>query len=76
MFPQLAQTLYSPALADLAKRFALPPGTASQAMSLYLFGFAAGVLLWGAWPIVSVVARPFYVAWASLPWLHWAIARW
>jgi len=47
MFPQLAQTLYSPALADLAKRFALPPGTASQAMSLYLFGFAAGVLLWG-----------------------------
>ncbi|WP_445391211.1 MFS transporter [Stenotrophomonas maltophilia group sp. vghtpe118] len=47
MFPQLAQTLYSPALADLGKRFALPPGTASQAMSLYLFGFAAGVLLWG-----------------------------
>ena len=30
MFPQLAQTLYSPALADLAKRFALPPGTASR----------------------------------------------
>jgi hypothetical protein len=25
MFPQLAQTLYSPALADLAERFALPP---------------------------------------------------
>ena len=47
MFPQLAQTLYSPALADLAGRFALPPGAASQAMSLYLFGFAAGVLLWG-----------------------------
>ncbi|MDV9043158.1 MFS transporter [Stenotrophomonas sp. RAC2] len=47
MFPQLAQTLYSPALADLAERFALPPAAASQAMSLYLFGFAAGVLLWG-----------------------------
>ena len=47
MFPQLAQTLYSPALADLAERFALPPSAASQAMSLYLFGFAAGVLLWG-----------------------------
>lgn len=47
MFPQLAQTLYSPALADLAGRFALPPGAASQAMSLYLFGFAIGVLLWG-----------------------------
>lgn len=47
MFPQLAQTLYSPALADLAGRFALPAGAASQAMSLYLLGFAAGVLLWG-----------------------------
>ena len=47
MFPQLAQTLYSPALADLAERFALPPSAASQAMCLYLFGFAAGVLLWG-----------------------------
>ena len=47
MFPQLAQTLYSPALADLAERFTLPPSAASQAMSLYLFGFAVGVLLWG-----------------------------
>lgn len=47
MFPQLAQTLYSPALASLAERFALPPSAASQAMSLYLLGFAAGVLLWG-----------------------------
>ena len=25
-------------------------------MSLYLFGFAAGVLLWGGWPTMSVVA--------------------
>lgn len=75
MFPQLAQTLYSPALADLAERFALPPSAASQAMSLYLFGFAAGVLLWGAWPIVSVVALPCYAAW---PCSHWppAAACW
>ena len=47
MFPQLAQTLYSPALADLAQRFTLPASAASQAMSLYLLGFALGVLLWG-----------------------------
>lgn len=47
MFPQLAQTLYSPALAALAQRFALPASAASQAMSLYLLGFALGVLLWG-----------------------------
>ncbi|OUL11057.1 MFS transporter [bacterium AM6] len=47
MFPQVAQTLYSPALADLAQRFTLPASAASQAMSLYLLGFALGVLLWG-----------------------------
>nr|WP_272494091.1 MFS transporter [Stenotrophomonas mori] len=47
MFPQLAQTLYSPALADLSLRFAIPAAAASQAMSVYLAGFAAGVLLWG-----------------------------
>lgn len=57
MFPQLAQTLYSPALADLAGRFALPPGAASQAMSLYLFGFAAGVALWG-WLADRIGRRP------------------
>jgi len=47
MFPRLAQTLYSPALAALAQRFALPASAASQAMSLYLLGFALGVLLCG-----------------------------
>lgn len=72
MFPQVAQTLYSPALADLAQRFTLPASAASQAMSLYLLGFALGVLLWGR--LADRVGRrpPCWVACAFSCWRHWA----
>jgi predicted MFS family arabinose efflux permease len=47
MFPQLAQTLYSPALADFAARFAVPPQAAAQTMTVYFLAFAFGVVGWG-----------------------------
>ncbi|MGG4604418.1 MFS transporter [Paenalcaligenes sp. Me131] len=47
MFPQLAQTLYSPALTDFSKAFNVPAEAASQAMTVYFLAFAAGVMLWG-----------------------------
>lgn len=47
MFPQLAQTLYSPALTDFSNAFNVPPEAASQAMTIYFLAFAAGVMLWG-----------------------------
>lgn len=47
MFPQLAQTLYSPALTDFSQAFNVPAEAASQAMTVYFLAFAAGVLLWG-----------------------------
>lgn len=47
MFPQLAQTLYSPALTDFSQAFNVPPEAASQAMTVYFLAFAVGVMLWG-----------------------------
>ena len=47
MFPQLAQTLYSPALTDLAEAFAVPHEDASQAITVYVLAFAFGVVGWG-----------------------------
>lgn len=47
MFPQLAQTLYSPALADIARAFAVAPERAGQTLSVYFLAFAVGVVVWG-----------------------------
>ncbi len=47
MFPQVAQTLYSPALTDFAAAFSVCPEDASQAMTVYLLAFAFGVVGWG-----------------------------
>lgn len=35
MFPQLAQTLYSPALGDIGRAFAVGPERAGQTLSVY-----------------------------------------
>ncbi|AZE79086.1 MFS transporter [Pseudomonas synxantha] len=47
MFPQLAQTLYSPALGDIGRAFAVAPERAGQALSVYFLAFAFGVVVWG-----------------------------
>lgn len=47
MFPQLAQTLYSPALTDFARAFGIPASAAAQVLSVYFLCFALGVVLWG-----------------------------
>jgi predicted MFS family arabinose efflux permease len=47
MFPQLAQTLYSPALADIGQAFAVGPERAGQTLSVYFLAFAFGVVVWG-----------------------------
>lgn len=47
MFPQVAETLYSPALVSLAEAFAVSPAQASLTLSLYFVAFAVGVLVWG-----------------------------
>lgn len=47
MFPQIVETLYSPALTDIASAFSVSAEQASQTLSLYFFAFALGVVFWG-----------------------------
>jgi predicted MFS family arabinose efflux permease len=47
MFPQIAQTLYSPALSDIGRAFAVSPQMAAQTLSVYFLAFAFGVVVWG-----------------------------
>lgn len=47
MFPQLAQSIYSPALADIARVFGVGPQASAQMLSVYFLAFAFGVVVWG-----------------------------
>ena len=47
MFPQIAQTLYSPALGDIGRVFKVSPEAAAQTLSVYFLAFAVGVVVWG-----------------------------
>lgn len=47
MFPQLVETIYSPALPSIASSFHVSHEQSSQTLSVYFFAFAIGVALWG-----------------------------
>lgn len=47
MFPQIAQTLFSPALGDIGRAFEVGPQVAAQTLSVYFLAFAFGVVTWG-----------------------------
>lgn len=47
MFPQIAQTLYSPALSNIGQAFTVTPQDAGQLLSVYFLAFALGVVVWG-----------------------------
>ncbi|MCH7371946.1 MFS transporter [Aeromonas sp. MR16] len=47
MFPQLVETIYSPALTHIATGFRVSEGLASQTLSVYFLAFALGVVCWG-----------------------------
>ncbi|MDC9606194.1 multidrug effflux MFS transporter [Xenorhabdus griffiniae] len=47
MFPQIVETIYSPALINIAAGFSVNPEQAAQTLSLYFFAFALGVVVWG-----------------------------
>lgn len=57
MFPQFAQTLYSPAIADFTGAFSVAPEIASQAVTVYFLFFALGVAGWG-WACDRIGRRP------------------
>lgn len=47
MFPQIVETIYSPALTDIATAFNVSQSDAGQTLSLYFIAFAFGVVIWG-----------------------------
>lgn len=47
MFPQIVETVYSPALPDIAQAFGTSASQAGQTLSIYFFAFAVGVVVWG-----------------------------
>ncbi|KAA8996932.1 multidrug effflux MFS transporter [Affinibrenneria salicis] len=57
MFPQLVETIYSPALPDIARSFNVSSERTSQTLSVYFFAFAIGVALWG-WLSDHIGRRP------------------
>ncbi|MGI2258663.1 MFS transporter [Shewanella sp. GXUN23E] len=65
MFPQIAETIYSPALTDIASAFAVSQSQAGQTLSIYFVTFAIGVVCWG---VVADVKgrRPALLAGLSL----------
>ncbi|PHM36064.1 multidrug effflux MFS transporter [Xenorhabdus innexi] len=55
MFPQIVETIYSPALANISRGFSVSVEQASQTLSLYFFAFAIGVVVWGR--LCDVIGR-------------------
>jgi MFS family permease len=47
MFAQIAQTLYSPALADIGQAFSVGPQQTALTLSVFFLAFAFGVVVWG-----------------------------
>ncbi|MCC9073703.1 multidrug effflux MFS transporter [Flavobacterium sp. F-65] len=47
MFPQFVETIYSPALPQIASEFRVNHQEASRTISLYFMAFAIGVVFWG-----------------------------
>ncbi|HBH7906124.1 multidrug effflux MFS transporter [Vibrio parahaemolyticus] len=47
MFPQIVETIYSPALGDIAQSFSTTYSQAAQTLSIYFTAFAIGVVVWG-----------------------------
>jgi drug resistance transporter, Bcr/CflA subfamily len=61
MFPQLVETIYSPALPDIARFFQVSSERAAQTLSVYFVAFAVGVAVWG-WLSDCIGRRPAMMA--------------
>ncbi|MCT7945473.1 multidrug effflux MFS transporter [Shewanella septentrionalis] len=55
MFPQIMETIYSPALPNIAQSFAVSIAGASQTLSVYFIAFAIGVFCWGR--LADIIGR-------------------
>lgn len=55
MFPQIMETIYSPALPNIVESFAVSIAGASQTLSVYFIAFAIGVFCWGR--LADIIGR-------------------
>ncbi|WP_318489041.1 MFS transporter [Photobacterium leiognathi] len=55
MFPQLLETMYSPALTSIKNHFSVSTSEATQALSVFFIVFAFGVVFWGS--MCDVIGR-------------------
>ncbi|WAL77905.1 multidrug effflux MFS transporter [Shewanella sp. DAU305] len=55
MFPQIMETIYSPALPNIAENFAVSVAAASQTLSVYFMAFAIGVFCLGR--LADIIGR-------------------
>ncbi|MGI2093707.1 multidrug effflux MFS transporter [Shewanella oncorhynchi] len=55
MFPQIMETIYSPALPNIAEHFAVSIAGASQTLAVYFIAFAIGVFCWGR--LADIIGR-------------------
>lgn len=46
--PQLSETIYTPSLPDIARALQTSDSMVEYTLTIFLFGFAVGVLLWGS----------------------------
>lgn len=46
-FPQLSETIYTPALTEISKVFGISLNTSQMTLSIYFLAFAFGVVFWG-----------------------------
>lgn len=65
MFPQIVETIYSPALTGIAAGFGITAAEAAQTLSLYFLAFALGVVIWG-WLSDRIGRRPAMLAGLTL----------
>lgn len=55
MFPQIIETMYSPALTSIKNHFNVSATAAAQALSIFFIAFAFGVVVWGR--LCDVIGR-------------------
>lgn len=61
MFPQFVETIYSPALPDIAREFRVSNHEAALTISIYFIAFAIGVICWGI--LSDIIGRKKSMVW-------------
>ena len=64
MFPQIAETIYSPALTDIAQGFSVSAAQAGQTLSLYFF--ASFTQVFTTLTLIAILAHAWVGLWQVL----------